>query len=145
MAIHSHVMIWVHMVWGTYKHDRILSRDLRSKIFDHLVSEAEEIGVAIEKLNVQPEHIHVLFPLPSGKAVDQIAKSFKGESSRWINENGLIAGRFQWQRGYGAFSVSASQLSVVKNYIQSQDEHHRRKSFAEEYREWVQRYGVWDG
>ena len=72
--------------------------------------------------------------LPAELGVAKVVKSLKGESSRWINEQNLAGGRFQWQRGYGAFSVSASQLAKVKTYVENQDEHHAKKTFAEEYK-----------
>ena len=144
MALHSHVKIWVHTIWGTYKHERIFNKSLRLQIFQHFVDRSKDIGIEIEKMNIQPEHIHILFPLPSDKSISQIAKLLKGESSRWINEENLIKSTFKWQKGYGAFSVSASQLYIVKNYIKNQDEHHHKKTFSEEYEEWAKQYGVWD-
>jgi putative transposase len=132
------------MVWGTHSHHRILGKEMRPRLLDHLLSEGKQMGLMIEAINVQMEYVHVLLSLPSDMTAAHVAKSLKGESSRWINEQGLVPGRFQWQRGYGAFSVSASQLSVVQTYIRQQDEHHRRRSFAEEYEEWARRYGVWE-
>ena len=99
------------------------------------------MGVNIEKLNIQPEHIHLLFNLPTNIMLSTVAKNFKGESSRWINENDLLNIRFKWQRGYGAFSVSSSQVGVVKNYIQNQDEHHKSQTFMKEYRMFLENYG----
>ncbi len=124
--------------------ERIFNKSLRLQIFQHFVDKSKDIGIEIEKMNIQPEHIHLLFPLPSDKSISQIVKLLKGESSRWINEENLIKSSFKWQRGYGAFSVSASQLLIVKNYIKNQDEHHHKKTFAEEYEEWARQYGVWD-
>ncbi len=69
-------------------------------------------------------------------------KLLKGESSHWINENNLISQKFNWQRGYGAFSVSPSHLTVVRKYIANQDEHHRTKTFLEEYNTILKKYGL---
>ena len=68
----------------------------------------------------------------------------KGESAHWINKNKLVKNHFGWQRGYGAYSVSASQLKSVKAYIQNQTEHHKHKTFTEEYEEWKKTYGIFD-
>lgn len=130
------------MIWGTHDHERILNKKTRVDLFHHLISVSCENGINIEKHNVQPEHVHILFSLSTDKNISQIAKSLKGESSRWINENNYINGKFRWQRGYGAFSVSASLLENVKNYIDNQDIHHKRKSFLEEYKEWAIKYGI---
>ncbi|MFQ6675079.1 MAG: IS200/IS605 family transposase [Fidelibacterota bacterium] len=143
--LHSHVKLWVHLVWTTDKRQKLLVKSLGPKLAHHLAKRAAELGIRTESLSIQPEHVHCLFSLPPDKDVASVAKGLKGESSRWINEQGLVPGRFRWQRGYGAFSVSASQLEMVKGYIENQDEHHRRKTFAEEYREWLERYGLAQG
>lgn len=142
MAIHSKVKIWVHLVWGTHNHEKIITKELGKKLFDHFISKAKEEKMHIEKLHIRPEHIHMLIELPSTKPIDLVARLIKGESSFWINENKLTSFKFKWQRGYGAFSVSASQLKIVKNYIANQDEHHRVKTFGEEYNDWQKKYGI---
>jgi REP element-mobilizing transposase RayT len=134
----------VHLIWGTHNHERILKSKSRIKIFDHLLQKSKENNIIFEGMNIQPEHVHILLTLPSDKTIAKVAKDLKGESSNWINENKLIPGKFRWQRGYGAFSVSASQFDIVKKYIKNQEEHHRRKSFKEEYDEWAIQYGILD-
>ncbi len=140
--LHSHVKVWVHVVWTTHDRERVLNIELRKKLFCHLVSHAKEEGIQTERINVQPEHVHCLLALPSDKTLATVVKGLKGESSRWINEQGFLPGSFRWQRGYGAFSVSASQLDRVKVYIEHQDVHHKRQTFGEEYEAWVKRYGM---
>ena len=144
MAIHSKVRVFVHFIWGTHNHEWILNRELRLKIYHHLVERARELKIIINKLNVQPEHVHTLLELPSNKTIAEIAQNLKGECSNWINDNNLTVGKFRWQRGYGAYSVSISMLSTVENYIKNQDEHHKRRSFTDEYKQWAVKYGVWD-
>ena len=144
MAIHSYVKIWVHLVWGTHNHEKTITKELSKILYSHLMSRASEESIHIEKLYVRPEHIHMLFALPSSKAMEGIARSLKGESSYWINENDLTSVKFKWQRGYGAFSVSASQLEIVKDYIANQENHHRVKTFTEEYIDWKKKYGIFD-
>jgi len=139
--LHSYVKIWIHIVWSTYDRERILHRELRPRLFKHLIDHATELGITMERVNIQPEHVHCLISLPADKDLSSTVKGLKGEASRWINEEGLVKGKFRWQRGYGAFSVSASQLEAVKRYIETQDEHHKRKTFQDEYREWFERYG----
>jgi putative transposase len=144
MALHSKVKIYVHTIWGTLNHERTLNQDLRLNIFQHLVERADELNITLNKMNIQPEHIHVLLELPSSTSIAEIAKNLKGECTNWINNNDLIQGKFRWQRGYGAYSVSASQIYKVEEYIKIQDGHHKRKTFQEEYKEWTIQYGVWD-
>jgi len=68
-------------------------------------------------MNIQPEHVHFLLNLPSNRTMAEIAQNLKGECSSWTNDNEFLRGRFRWQRGYGAYSVSASQLEIVEKYI----------------------------
>ena len=142
--LHSHTRLWVHLIWATKNRQRILFKDAGRPLYEHLLKKAAEGKIVFEQLNIQPEHIHGLIDLPPDKCLSDFVKSIKGESAHWINENKLISGHFNWQRGYGAYSVSASQLKTVKSYIQNQTEHHKRKTFTEEYEEWKHEYGIFD-
>ena len=142
MSLHSHVKLYIHLIWGTHNRQRIFKADSRIVIFKHFVERSNDLNIVIEKMNIQPDHVHMLLSLPSDKTIAKIAKDLKGESSNWINENKFIPGKFRWQRGYGAFSVSVSQLEIVKQYINNQDKHHRKKSFQEEYDGWCVKYGI---
>jgi len=79
------------------------------------------------------DHTHALIDLPTNQTIEEGVHLFKGSSSHWINENQLVKGRFAWGRGYGAFSVSHSDVDKVANYIARQEEHHRKRTFADEY------------
>lgn len=74
--------------------------------------------------------------------IEQVIQLFKGSSSHWINQNHLVKGRFAWGRGYGAFSVSHSDVDRVANYIARQEEHHRKRTFGKEYEVFVEKYGL---
>ena len=142
MAIHSKVKVFVHLVWSTHSRNPILNKEFKKQVKTHLIVHGKENGILIQEINIQPEHLHLLIPIPADLSISKIAKSLKGESSRWINENGFVQGKFRWQRGYGAFSVSASQLNIVSNYIRNQDEHHKKNTFMDEYNHWLKRYGM---
>jgi len=144
VAVHSRVKIYIHLIWGTYKHERILDHDLRLKIYEHIMKKSEESKIIIFKMNIQPEHVHMLISLASDRTIASIAKDIKGESSHWINSNHLAEREIHWQRGYGAYSVSQSQVEAVEDYIKYQDKHHKREPFEEEYKRWADQYGVWD-
>lgn len=139
--LHSYVRVWIHLIWTTKNRKRILIPKICLVIHKHIIEYAAKSVVSIESLNIQPEHVHCLFNLLSNEKIEDIVKSLKGESSHWINEEKLLSGYFSWQRGYDAFSVSASQLEKVKAYIRNQDEHHRRLSFKEEYEAFLIKYG----
>ena len=79
------------------------------------------------------DHVHILFGMPVTTTIADLMRDVKANSSKWINDQGFVKGKFQWQEGYGAFSCSRSQRDMVINYIINQEEHHREKSFKEEY------------
>ncbi|MBL7074727.1 IS200/IS605 family transposase [candidate division KSB1 bacterium] len=139
--LHSYTKIWIHLIWTTKNRVRILKPEIRPLIHQHLLEYAQASGTPLERLNIQPEHIHSFFNLPSDKTLQGVVKALKGESAHWINENGFLGVHFNWQRGYGAFSISASQIEQVKRYIQNQDEHHKKRSFREEYDLLLRKYG----
>ena len=142
--LHSHTRIWVHLIWAPKNRKRILSKETGVKLYKFLMDKSIEINVPFDRLNIQPDHIHGLIDLPSNICLADFMQSIKGSSSHWINSNKIIRDQFCWQRGYGGYSVSASQFDIVKNYIKNQAEHHRTKSFLEEYQEWKQEYGIFD-
>ena len=82
-----------------------------------------------------PDHTHVLLGLHASISISEMAWDIKANSSKWVNENKFIRGKFNWQEGYGAFSYSSSQIDVVAKYILNQPQHHKRTSFKEEYLE----------
>jgi REP element-mobilizing transposase RayT len=101
-----------------------------------------EKGIYMKINYVNPEHVHTLIDLPTNKSIEEVIKLLKGSSSHWINENRLLRGRFGWGRGYGAFSVSHSDVDKVASYIASQEKHHRKKSFRAEFELFVEKYGL---
>jgi putative transposase len=98
---------------------------------------------ACMKINyVNTDHVHALIDLPTAFSIEKLVQFLKGSSSHWINSNNLITGKFAWGRGYGAFSISESNLDQVVRYISNQKEHHRVRAFAEELQDFVDRHGL---
>jgi len=92
-------------------------------------------------INGMTEHVHLLFLLNPQKAIADVMKQIKGSTSHWINEQELIKEKFAWQTGYAAYSVSESQIDKVYNYILNQKQHHQKKTFAQEYGEFIRIHG----
>jgi REP element-mobilizing transposase RayT len=142
--LHSHTRLWSHVIWASKNRERILFKEPSKQLYNFLLKKSEKLHVHIEQLNIQSEHVHLLIDLPSNICLSDYMQNIKGSSSYWLNKNNIIKAKFSWQRGYGGYSVSASQLQKVKNYIKNQTKHHNRKSFAEEYDEWKKEYGIFD-
>jgi len=120
----------------------MLDRRAAAKASVSLFEYSHEKGIYMKINYFNADHTHALIDLPTNLTIEQMIQLLKGGSSHWINQNHLVKGRFAWGRGYGAFSVSHSDVSRVANYIARQEEHHRKRSFAEEYGIFVKRYGL---
>jgi putative transposase len=142
MSLHSYSRIWLHLVWTTLNRERMLNLTAAAKLSGFLDEYAKSKGIYLKINFVNPEHVHALIDLPTSKSVEEIIQLFKGASSHWVNEQDLVAGKFAWGRGYGCFSVSQSNVADVAKYIADQAEHHRVKSFAEEFQAFVEKHGL---
>ena len=142
MPLHSYTRCWLHIVWATIERRPLLEKPAAAKLSAHLHEYANEKGVYMKINFVNTDHTHVLVDLPANKAIEEVVQLLKGGSSHWVNESNLVPSKFGWQRGYGAFSVSHSAVDAVCAYIANQEEHHRKKTFAEELKQFVERYGL---
>ena len=138
--MHSYSRIWVHLVWATIERRNLVAGPAAAKISGYLTKYAMEKGIYMKINFVNPNHVHALIDLPTSLCIEDVTHLLKGGSSHWINESNLVPGKFGWGRGYGAFSVGQSGMDEVARYIANQEEHHRKKSFAEELRLFVERY-----
>lgn len=139
---HSLTKIWIHLVFGTKDRRPFIKKSFEPKLHNHIKDLIEtDFGSKVESINGTPDHLHILFLLNQNFAIADIVKNIKGNSSHWINQNKFISEKFAWQTGYGAFSISESMIGDVKKYIENQKEHHKKLSFAEEYKKFEEKYG----
>ncbi len=134
------VKIWVHLVWTTKNREPILTKEVRWELFSHIRENAENKGIYLDFINGYLEHVHCLISMGSGQNIDKILMLLKGESSYWINKNKIFGGKFEWQDDYFAVSVSESAVNQVRDYIKNQESHHKKKSFNNEYQEFIRKY-----
>jgi REP element-mobilizing transposase RayT len=142
MPLHSYSRIWVHLIWGTLERRPLLRGPSAAKASGFLHDYAKEKGVFMRINFVNPDHVHALIDLRTSLCIEDAMQLLKGASSHWINEQGVVPGKFGWQRGYGAFSVSQSLVPEVCDYIATQEEHHRKLGFVEELKLLVTKYGL---
>ena len=136
----SYIRIWVHCVWGTKRKMPFLTKDNKWDILNHIKENSKLKGIYIDFINGNKEHIHCLISLKADESISRSIQLIKGESSFWINKNKLAKEKFEWADEYFAVSVSESQILKVRDYIKNQEEHHRNKSWQEEYEEFIQKY-----
>lgn len=142
MSQHSYTRCWLHLIWATLHHQKLLSPEACKRLYRYFSEYAPTKEIYLKSHYVNPDHVHILLDLPTKYTMEDVAQFFKGSSSHWINQNDLVQGKFSWQTGYAAFSVSQSQLEKVAQYIKEQEEHHRIKTFSEEYEAFIKRYGL---
>lgn len=137
----SYVKIWIHAVWTVKDRQPVLNQDIRQKVFEHIHQNAFTKEIMMEIVNGHHNHVHCLFRLKNHQTIENVMQLIKGESSYWFNKSELTNSKLNWQKEYFAVSVSESQVEKVKNYVANQEEHHRTKSWDEEYDEFISKYG----
>ncbi len=132
-------------MWATKGRYPYLTKEVRSKVFAHIKENAGTKGIYIDHINGYSDHVHCLISLGANQNIATIANLLKGESSHWVNKNKLTKSRFGWQDEYFASSVSHLQLDAVRRYIRNQEEHHKKKTFQQEYDDFISKYGFEEG
>ena len=137
----SFIKVYIHFVWSTKNRCPFLAtKEVRQKVWTHIKENAKEKGIYIDFINGYTDHCHCLISLGVDQTIQKVMQLIKGESSFWINKEKLTSEKFQWQSEYFAVSVSESMVDKVRNYIKNQESHHSKKSFKEEYEEFILKY-----
>lgn len=135
------IKVYIHLVWSTKNRVPYLdSAELRQKVWQHIRENAKEKGIYIDFINGYSDHCHCLISLGVDQKIQKVIQLLKGESSFWINKNQLTKEKFEWQDEYFAVSVSESIIDRVRDYIKNQEIHHTKKTFQEEYDEFILKY-----
>lgn len=138
---HSFNKIWIHCIWSTKDRSHLIVPDIETIVYNFISDQLREIDCPVRIINGMPDHIHCLFLLNPQKSIAEVIKQVKGSSSHFINQSNLINEKFSWQTGYAAYSVSESVLDKVFYYIKNQKIHHQKKSFQQEYNDFLKIYG----
>jgi REP-associated tyrosine transposase len=142
MSVHSFSRCWIHLIWGTLDREKLLNKKAAARVSRYLAAYAEKENIYMKINYVNADHVHALIDLPTALSIEKVIQLFKGSTSHSINSNNLVTGKFAWGRGYGAFSVSESNVDQVARYIAQQEEHHRVRTFAEELEKFIDRHGL---
>lgn len=142
---HSFYKIWLHVIFSTKNRELIILPDKEELIYNYINGQLWEAGCPARIINGMPDHVHLLFLQNPQKSISEIVKQIKGSSSHWINQEKIIQAQFAWQTGYGVFSVSESQMEKVYNYIENQKEHYKKKTFQQEFDEFLKYHNMFPG
>lgn len=137
----THLSLHYHLIFSTKDRLALINHEWRDRLHAYLGGIVHDLGGVPEIIGGVEDHVHLLVGLRATHRLADVLREIKAGSSKWIHEEIHQLG-FTWQDGYGAFTVSASRVAAVKNYIARQEEHHRQKSFQDEYLEFLQESGV---
>ncbi len=137
----THLSLYYHIVFSTKSRRAWLQEPWRERLYCYLGGILRGMGGVAEEIGGAGDHVHILASLGANHRLADVVRDLKSCSSKWIHE---IVGNppFRWQDGYGAFTVGKSQVESIKQYIRSQQEHHRKKTFQEEYLNLLRDHGV---
>jgi putative transposase len=129
----SYIASYFHCIFATKDRRPIITTDLQQRLYPYIGGIARENQIKLLEVGGIADHIHLLLSLPPTMPISKALQLIKGASSKWIHDTFPEHRLFSWQDKYGAFTVSVSQLKTVASYIQSQQEHHRKRTFEEEF------------
>ena len=127
----------IHYIWSTKNRAPLINKELKPLLLEHIKENSIKKGIFIDTHNCVSDHIHLLVSLGTEQTIAKTVMLIKGESSFWVNKQKLLKNKFEWQDEYIALSVSYSAIDKVREYILNQEEHHKKKTFNEEYEEFL--------
>lgn len=138
----TYVQLYVHVTFHVKTTGVKIRHDDLPRLFRYISGIVTGVGSSAIAVGGIEDHVHILATLPKNMILPDFIKAIKTGSNAWLKTLDAEYEKFAWQDGYGAFSVSASRIEQVQNYIMSQEEHHRRMSCSDEYRQWLDAYKV---
>ena len=139
--VHSIICNHIHVVFSTAERRALIPDDLLARLWPYIGGVAKHVGAKALAVGGTQDHAHVLLSIPADKSISEVVQKVKANSSRWISEEGRIP-LFSWQKGYGAFSVSASGVKPTIDYILGQAGHHRKRNFSQEWKGILHKHGI---
>ena len=138
----TYTQIFIQIVFTVKGRQPLLSKEWRASVFKYISGIITEKGHKAIIVNGVADHVHCFIGLKPSMSISDLARDIKNNSSKYINSNGFLSKKFEWQVGYGAFSYANSEVDKVYNYILNQEIHHANKSFEMEYKALLKRFNV---
>ncbi len=134
--------IYIQYVFAVKGRENLLLPAFQNEIYKYIAGIVEGKDQKSLAVNGMEDHIHVLVGLKPAMRIADLVRDIKNNSSNFINEKGFLKQKFSWQDGYGAFSYAQSNFGIVVDYIKNQKEHHKKKTFQEEYRDFLKKFNI---
>lgn len=134
--------IYLHLVFAVQNRISLIQSEWSNELYKYITGIVKQNGHKLIAINGMLNHLHIAIGYKPHQLIPELLQDIKGNSSKWINEKKFLKGKFSWQAGYGAFSFSHSQIDTVVKYISNQEQHHKKKSFREEYLDLLIKYEI---
>ena len=138
----TYTQIHMQCVFTVQNRTCIIRENWKNQVYKYITGIIQNNGHKVLSINGMPDHVHVFFGMRPAQSLSDLMQDIKGDSSKWINDKKFINARFSWQEGYGGFSYSKSHVNNVIEYIKNQELHHQKKTFIEEYLEFLEKFEV---
>jgi len=138
----TYTQLHIQAIFAVQHRDCVIQKTWQEELHKYITGIVEGYDHKMLQINSMPDHVHLFFGLRPKQSLADLMQHVKGDSSKWINDKGLLKTKFSWQSGYGAFSYSKSQVPSVIKYIINQEEHHRKKTFIEEYKDFLKAFEI---
>ena len=138
----TYSQVYIHIVFAVKGRQNLINPNIREELQKYITGIITNRDQKLLSIFCMPDHSHLLVGLKPSISISDLVRDIKAGSSKFINDKKLIKGKFSWQEGFGVFSYSRSQIENVIKYIQNQEKHHRKKSFKEEYIEFLEKFAV---
>jgi REP element-mobilizing transposase RayT len=138
----TYTQIHIQTVFAVQNRECVIRDSWKDELYKYISGIVQNNNHKLLSVNGMPDHVHILFGLRLSQSISDLMQDVKGSSSKWINDKNLVKGKFSWQEGYGAFSYSKHEIPDIIQYIINQSDHHRRKTFSEEYYEMLKEFEI---
>ncbi|MBK9794374.1 MAG: IS200/IS605 family transposase [Sphingobacteriales bacterium] len=138
----TYTQIHIQFVFAVKFRDAVIHSSWKDELYRYMTGIVQNNKHKLIAINGMPDHIHILIGMRPTQSISDLMQDIKGSSSKWINQKGFIKVKFEWQEGYGAFSYGKSQVKDVIAYIENQEQHHSKKTFRDEYMDFLKKFDV---
>lgn len=138
----TYTQIYIQTVFSVQNRTSLIKTEWKDELYKYITGIIQNNGHKLIAINGMPDHLHLFIGMKPIQSLSDLMQDIKGSSSRWIHEKGYVKGRFEWQAGFGGFSYSISQIDSVVKYINNQESHHKKRTFSEEYLDFLVKFQV---
>jgi REP element-mobilizing transposase RayT len=138
----TYTRIYIHIVFTVKGRQNLIEKKWKDDLYKYICGIVNGKEQKVYAIGGIADHIHILISIKPDIAISDLVRDIKSNSSKWINEKRMVKGKFQWQEGFGAFSSTQSQLDIIIAYINNQENHHQKKTFKDEYFDFLQKFNI---